>query len=103
MNLLNTSTLLCSSLLFLSGCSHQNDYSPSSDATGEQIFAEVCKNCHQPDDKGIIYTLKKENANVAYISKQIKQGSMMMPKFPNMPDDAINKVAQYVLAHSRSE
>ena len=99
----NSTLLFASSLMIAAGCSHQNDYSPAAEATGEQIFAEVCKNCHQPGSDGIIYTLKPENANPAYIRQQIKQGSLMMPKFPNMSDDAINKVSQYVLAHSRSE
>ncbi len=98
-----TITLLLGSSLIMTGCSHQNDYSPSPEASGEQIFAEVCKNCHQPDNNGVIYTLKKENANPGYIRQKIRQGSFMMPNFPNMPDDAINKVGKYVLAHSRSE
>ncbi len=91
------------SLLITAACSHQNDYSPSPDATGEKIFAEACQNCHQPDSDGIIYTLKKENANLDAIRQQIRRGSLMMPKFPNMSEDAINKVGKYVLAHSRSE
>jgi mono/diheme cytochrome c family protein len=103
MTSLKSTFLLCSSFLIFSGCSHQNDYTPSPETSGEQIFAEVCKNCHQPDSNGIIYTLKKEDANLDYIRQKIKQGSMMMPKFPNMTDDAITKVGKYVLAHSQSE
>ncbi len=88
--------------LALTACSHQNDYSPAPDANGEQIFKQVCSDCHKPDANGIIYTLKKEQANTDYIRKQIKQGSFMMPKFPNMPDEAIKKVSQFVLAHSKT-
>ncbi len=89
--------------LALTACSHQNDYSPAPDATGEQIFAQVCSDCHQPDANGIIYTLKKGQTNTDYIRQQIKQGSFMMPKFPNMSDEAIKKVSQFVLAHSKTQ
>jgi len=89
--------------LALTACSHQNDYSPAPDATGEQIFTQVCSDCHQSDVDGIIYILKKEQANTDYIRQQIQQGSFMMPKFPNMSDEAIKKVSQFVLAHSKTQ
>ncbi len=97
----NSKSLLLLTPLLLTGCSH--DYAPAADATGEQIFQEACRECHQPDAEGIIYSLKPENANQNYIANKVKNGSFMMPSFPELKADDIKKLSDYVLAHSRKK
>lgn len=85
---------------FISGCSR--DYTPSATATGEDIFKQACMECHEAIEgkDNIFYELKAENKNTAFFSKKISNGSLMMPKFPNITADKLTAVSQYALEHS---
>jgi mono/diheme cytochrome c family protein len=90
--------IIISSLFILNSCS--KDYSPSEKSTGESMYQTACVQCHKKDDNGIIFAFDPENANVTYITERVKNGSLMMPKFPNIKDDQLKKLSDYVLKNS---
>ncbi|MCK5872499.1 MAG: cytochrome c [Methylococcales bacterium] len=85
-------------LLSLNACS--KDYSPSEKDTGASMYQTACSNCHKKDEKGLIFTFNKENANIAYITKRIAEGSMKMPKFPNINAQQAEELGVYLLKNS---
>ncbi len=85
-------------LLSLNACS--KDYSPSEKDTGESMYQTACANCHKKDEKGLIFTFTKENANTAYIKRRIAEGSMKMPKFPNINAQQAEELGAYLLENS---
>lgn len=85
-------------LILLAGCSRE--YTPDSQATGEQIFQAACLECHKPGANGSIYTLKAKHANAAHISEKVRAGSLLMPSFPKLKDDDLLKISTYALEHS---
>ncbi len=90
--------LIAVTLLSLSACS--KDYSPAPQASGEQIFAAACAECHKPANNGSLYQLKPEHANLAYISEKIGKGSWLMPAFNRLSADDLLKISTYALEHS---
>ncbi len=90
--------IIISTLFILNGCS--KDYSPSKKATGESMYQTACVQCHKKDEKGMIFTFDSEKANVGYISERVKTGSLMMPKFPNINDEQLSQLSDYVLKNS---
>ena len=85
-------------VLLLTACSRE--YTPEKQATGEQIYQAACHECHKPANNGSIFILKAENANKAYITVKVKLGSLLMPSFPNMKSDDLNKIGDFALEHS---
>ena len=87
-------SLLLLSIVFImvTGCTRTNDYSPTAGATGEQIFQAACVECHADG-----FELATEMANVQAIVKKIGEGSMGMPKFPNIQGESLTSVSEYVL------
>lgn len=97
------SGLLATTLLSISGCS--NDYTPPEGASGEQIFQEVCAECHKADNKdvpGMIFALGPLHANPIYIAQTVHIGAVNMPKFPNIQGKAMRDLSDYVLIHNLS-
>jgi cytochrome c551 len=90
--------IIIGSLFILNGCS--KDYSPSEKATGESMYQTACVQCHKKDEKGIIFTFNRENAKVTHIIERIKKGSLMMPKFPNINDEQLSQLSDYILKNS---
>ncbi len=94
--------IIISSLIISTvGCS--KDYSPEANATGEQTFQAACVECHKKDAQGNLFSFNKTDANAAYISERIKNGNMMMPKFPNIQGAALDKLNQYILQNSTTK
>ncbi len=89
-----------SALFILVGCGGGRDYSPSADASGEQIFTTACSECHKPlsADKAMI--LSESVASKEAIVKKFQSGSMRMPAFKNIQGDAADRLADYVLKNS---
>ncbi|MBE9526653.1 MAG: cytochrome c [Proteobacteria bacterium] len=85
---------------FISGCSR--DYTPTAEATGEDIFKGACMECHDAIEgkENIFYELTADNKNIEFFSKKISGGSLLMPKFPNITADKLKAVSQYALDHS---
>ena len=90
--------IITTALLSLNGCS--KDYSPSEKDTGASMYQTACANCHKKDEKGFIFTFSKENANIAYIQQKIANGSMKMPKFPNINAQQAEELGRYLLENS---
>ncbi len=88
------------STLILTACS--NEYTPVAGAKGEEIFKAACMECHEAIEgkDNIYYELAADRKNLAYIEAKINEGSLMMPKFPNINGDELKKVSQYALDHS---
>lgn len=86
--------------LILSGCS--NEYTPTAESSGEEIFKAACMECHTPVEgkNNIYYELTADKKNLAYIEAKISEGSLMMPRFPNLTGDSLKAVSQYALEHS---
>lgn len=99
MNKQNTLILLSLTTL-LSAC--DNDYTPVANASGEDIFKAACAECHKADKSNpkILYSLAPEKANQAAIADKISNGSMMMPRFPNIKGEQLSSISEYVLSHS---
>jgi mono/diheme cytochrome c family protein len=89
-----------SSIILLAGCSR--DYTPTSGASGEDIFKAACLECHQAiaEKETIYYELSNENHNINFITNKISSGSLLMPKFPHIIGDNLKSVSQYALKHS---
>lgn len=82
-------------------------------AGGEEIFKANCAACHPNGQNVIIYqkTLEKDaletylngGRNEAAVIKQVTFGKNAMPAFGGrLPDEAIEKVAAYVISNSES-
>lgn len=90
-------------VLLLSGCSR--DYTPTSGATGEEIFKSACMECHEAIEgkDNIYYELASDKKNIEFIEGRIASGSLVMPKFPNITGDSLKAVSKYALEHSASK
>lgn len=86
--------------LSLLGCS--NDYAPEPETRAEHIFNSACLECHKPANNTSIFQLKPENANSAYITKKIQQGSFLMPAFPKFTEQDLAKLSNYLLQNSET-
>ena len=84
----------------LSACSSSNDFMPSPDMTGEDIFNAVCVECHQPEGDAIM-SVGAFMRDKDKITNKVLQGSMMMPSFPNIQGEPAQKLAEYVLNNSK--
>ena len=89
--------LIASAGLLLSGCS--NDYTPSANATGEDIFKGACMECHEAIEgkENIFYEIAGDKRNVDFFADKISSGSLIMPKFPNISGEDLKAVSQYAL------
>jgi len=90
--------IIIGALFILNGCS--KDYSPSEKATGESMYQTACTQCHKKDEKGKIFAFDSDKANVNYIRERVKNGSLMMPKFPNINDEQLTQLSDYILKNS---
>jgi cytochrome c551 len=87
--------------LLIAGCTR--DYMPASGASGEQIFASACAECHSTavkDVPGMLFTLDSDKATPAYIANKVHTGSLIMPKFPHIEGREMRALSGYVLDHS---
>ncbi len=86
--------------IIISGCTKTNEFTPEANADSDAIFKLACAECHNPVG-GQIFILDSDMATVAAISNQISTGNMAMPSFPNIKDDVLTKLAQYVIDNSK--
>jgi mono/diheme cytochrome c family protein len=76
--------------------------SPPLDATGQEIYEQVCSNCHDQDLTGGIGPDIGPESNSAsqdgdFLRLTITRGRGRMPSFDNtLTDDQINRVVEYV-------
>lgn len=87
---------------FTAGCSKSSDYTPPKEASGEDIFKASCVECHK-EAAPKLFELAEDSATTDAIKKRIAEGNMMMPKFPNIQGESLDKLAEYVLTNSSTK
>jgi cytochrome c551 len=87
----------------LMGCSKTDPYTPPENATGEDIFYANCTKCHKPETPGTVMTLSTAMANKEAITQKILKGSMSMPAFPNIKGEPAQRLAEFILANSKTK
>ena len=92
--------LAVSALFVLVGCGASKDYTPPAGASGENIFSTACTECHKPLSANVAMILSEKVANKEAIIKKFQSGSMRMPAFKNIQGEAVDRLADYVLANS---
>ncbi len=97
-----TLILTFAALAGLMGCSRTDPYTPPSDATGEDIFSTNCTKCHKPE-AGAAMILSEKMANKDAIIQKVQNGSMGMTAFPNIQGEPAQRLAEYVLANSKTK
>lgn len=86
-------------LIALTGCSLGR---PAEDATGEEIFNQLCARCHGENLEGVIGPSLGPGSSVAdeadeYIEFTIMHGRGRMPSFSSTLDqDQIDRVVAYI-------
>lgn len=95
-----TSILAVTTLaLALTGCSGPNDFQPTPDMAGAEIFANTCAVCHGENGQGkfgFLLKLAGEDESIEEIATKIQLGGKIMPNFPNFSEQDRMNVAAYV-------
>ena len=85
-------------MALLTGCSLGG---PADDATGEDIYAQLCARCHGADlDGGVGPALGPGSAAASeddeYIEFTISEGRGRMPSFESLQADQLDRLVDYV-------
>lgn len=85
-------------LVVLTGCSLGG---PAEDATGEEIYTELCARCHGPDLNGGVGPALGPGANSAsepdeYLEFTIINGRGRMPSFSSLSDQQVDRLVDYI-------
>ncbi len=86
----------------LAGCSKTDTYTPPANASGEDIFYANCTKCHKPETDSVMVLSTKMATKEAIIEK-VQQGSMRMTAFPNITGESAQRLADFVLANSKTK
>ena len=87
----------------LVGCTKTDNYTPAATASGEEIFNLNCTKCHKPNIDGSVMLVSAAAANKDAIIKKVQTGSMSMAAFPNITGEPADRLAEYVLANSKTK
>ena len=93
------SRMIAIAVLILSACSVSR---PPPDATGEEIYAQLCSNCHSDDLSGGIGPPLGPGSNAAsqpdlFLEIAIMQGRGRMPSFSSSLDDhQLDRLIAYI-------
>jgi cytochrome c551 len=98
-----TLLLIAAASAGLVGCSKTDNYTPAESASGEDIFYANCTKCHKPESAGSVMTLNTATANKDAIIEKIQKGSMGMPAFPNIKGEPAQRLAEFILANSKTK
>ncbi len=74
---------------------------PDEDATGEEIYAQLCANCHGADLGGGIGPALGPGSNAAieddeYLEFTIVNGRAPMPSFPSLQQAQVDSLIEYL-------
>lgn len=74
---------------------------PSEDATGEEIYVELCARCHGVDLEGGVFPALGPGSSAAgetdeYLEFTIVNGRGRMPSFPSLSDQQVDRLVAYV-------
>ena len=95
--------LLFPAVLILTGCVAR----PPADASGAQIYEQVCSNCHGSDLSGGIGPSLGDGSNAsseddAFLELTITRGRGRMPSFQNtLSDEQIERVIDFIRDQQR--
>ncbi len=86
--------------LMVSACSVGQ---PDEDASGEEIYAQLCANCHGADLGGGVGPALGPGSNAAmeddeYLEFTIVNGRAPMPSFPSLQPDQVDRLVEYLRA-----
>lgn len=89
---------LLAAALFTGGCTLG---SPPDDATGEEIYAQLCARCHGADLGGGVGPALGPDSNAAsedeaYLEFTIRHGRGRMPSFSSLDEDQIRRLVSYL-------
>jgi mono/diheme cytochrome c family protein len=84
--------------LVLSACSLG---APDEDATGEEIYAQLCARCHGADLSGGVAPPLGSDSNAAtehdeYLEFTVSNGRGRMPSFPSLSEQQIDRLVGYI-------
>ena len=99
-------TLFLLPLFTLPGCSDDSgDHKHPELTSGKQLFEHHCSECHQKDAKGKFFygfpDLVKLKLDINKIRLQVlgkESPERKMPSFSSMPDDEVQKIAEYIIS-----
>jgi mono/diheme cytochrome c family protein len=94
--------LTVSALVSLVGCAKTDNYTPAENASGEDIFYTNCTKCHKPES-GSVMVISTAMANKDAIIQKVQKGSMGMTSFPNIKGEPAQRLAEFVLANSKTK
>jgi cytochrome c551 len=74
---------------------------PDEDATGEEIYAQLCSRCHAADLSGGIGPSLGPDSNAAtetdeFIEFTVINGRGRMPSFPSLDDRQVERLVAYI-------
>lgn len=74
---------------------------PDEDATGVEIYGQLCARCHGRDLAGGVGPALGPGSNVAtesdgYIEFTVRNGRGRMPSFPSLDDRQIDRLVAYI-------
>ena len=100
--MLKISTTISAIALVTVGCAGSNDFTPSPEMSGKEIFAAACVECHAPFGE-FIMEISADMKDADKIANQVLSGSLMMPSFPNLQGQSAMKLAKYVVENSKTK
>jgi cytochrome c551 len=74
---------------------------PEEDASGEEIYAQLCANCHGADLGGGVGPSLETGSNAAaesdeFIAFTVSNGRGRMPSFPSLDEQQIDRLVAYI-------
>mgnify|MGYP002395330191 CR=1 FL=1 len=99
-NIMRISVLaIVASTLTLGACS-SDEYTPSPGADPKSMFQTACMSCHVATESGKVIALSSENNTPEAVAIKISNGSMSMPKFPNIKGAELEALSEWVVENS---
>lgn len=95
--------LAVSAVIGLAGCAKTDTYTPPANASGEDIFYANCTKCHKPENDGKVMALSAKMSTKEAIIEKVQKGGMTMSSFPNITGEPAQRLAEFVLANSRTK
>ena len=88
--------------LLTTACSGSNNFSPTAEMSGKEIFAAACVECHSPVGEKVM-EISADMKDVDKVANQVLTGSLTMPSFPNIQGESARKLAKYVVENSKTK
>lgn len=87
----------------LMGCARTDPYTPPENASGEDIFYANCTKCHKPETDGSVMILSSGMTTQEAVIEKVQKGSMRMTSFPNITGGPAERLADFILANSKTK